>query len=669
MRFWPQIPGVAARTWFGFFLILQAKILFAANPVQVKDLHYGEILFSFYQQDYFSSIVHTMVELKLQDSSAGSALGRIPYHRDEAELLLGGLNLSYGQHRRAAEIFQNILASNPDAELRNRVWYFIGKLAYERGQYAEAENALRQIDAETVADLLPEQQLLLAQVLIRRERFLDAAAILEAWKGPADLTGYAVYNRGVALVRGGEIEQGVAVLDTLGQSDIPTGELYSLKDKTNLGLGFRLLREGEPEKSKPFLERVRLEGPFSNKALLGLGWAETEQKNYRRALVPWQELGERNLADFAVLESRVAVPYAYAKLQLHGRAVDGYKDALDAYEVEMERIENAIQAAKTGELIQNLLAQTRQANPNDPEAKDVAPPNEQTRYFVSLLSGHSFRRALRNYRELQFLQANLDSWQKGVAAFGDILATRKQAYEEALPRIRDVYAKLDLERLYSQRDRVAQKLQVILDSEDTLAAASVGQQQVYARLDAIEEKLEDLPPSPDTDDAWDKLQLLKGLVLWQLTYDYPDQQWKLRKSLKQTDAALRRTEKLIQGVEGARVVVPSSFNGYSQRTSGMQARVNELRDKIRNILTAQDQYLRRLAIAVLENYRARLATYVLQARFGLAQNYDQLATSDQFGEAVSNREAEDAAVEMDSESTGEAESEQEASGEPEETEQ
>ena len=40
---------------------------------------------------------------------------------------------------------------------------------------------------------------------------------------------------------------------------------------------------------------MRLEGPFSNKALLGVGWADAEMDNYQRALVPWMELRSRDL--------------------------------------------------------------------------------------------------------------------------------------------------------------------------------------------------------------------------------------------------------------------------------------------------------------------------------------------------------------------------------------
>ena len=57
-------------------------------------------------------------------------------------------------------------------------------------------------------------------------------------------------------------------------------ELAALRDKANVALGYAWLQASHPVEAKPSLERVRLTGPFSNKALLGVGWSDAETKNY-----------------------------------------------------------------------------------------------------------------------------------------------------------------------------------------------------------------------------------------------------------------------------------------------------------------------------------------------------------------------------------------------------
>ena len=51
---------------------------------------------------------------------AARAANRVPHHDAESQLLLGGLYLSYGQHRQAATIFERLLADDPAAAVRDR---------------------------------------------------------------------------------------------------------------------------------------------------------------------------------------------------------------------------------------------------------------------------------------------------------------------------------------------------------------------------------------------------------------------------------------------------------------------------------------------------------------------------------------------------------------------
>ena len=92
----------------------------------------------------------------------------------------------------------------------------------------------------------------------------------------------------------------------------------ALRDKANLAIGYARLQAGEPEAARAALERVRLSGPQSSKALLGAGWADAAAKQFEAALLPWQELQGRNLLDAAVQESYLAVPYAIRRARRDG---------------------------------------------------------------------------------------------------------------------------------------------------------------------------------------------------------------------------------------------------------------------------------------------------------------------------------------------------------------
>ena len=157
------------------------------------------------------------------------------------------------------------------------------------------------------------------------------------------------------MVRSGQVNAAAGLLDELGELDPLNEEMSSLRDKANLALGYAYLQDGQPQAAKVPLNRVRLEGPFSNKALLGVGWADAEVNNYQRALVPWMELRNRDLLDSAVQESMLAIPYAMAKLDSISQAADHYLNAIEAFYEESHRIDAAIGKIQSGELMNSFI--------------------------------------------------------------------------------------------------------------------------------------------------------------------------------------------------------------------------------------------------------------------------------------------------------------------------
>ncbi|NOR65891.1 MAG: tetratricopeptide repeat protein [Woeseiaceae bacterium] len=292
------------------------------DPIVVKDPHYGEVLFFYYQEDYFPAIVRLL---------AAQSQSQLSDHADQADLLLGGLLLSYGHHLEAASIFERLLADNVNIEIRDRTWFFLAKIWLQRGYTDNAQTALSNLSEDLPDNLWREAQMLQSQLFINSGQYERAIELLQQWEGETEWASYAKFNLGVALVRNGQVDAAADILDELGDLNPFNEELTSLRDKANLALGYSLLQDGQPLAAKGPLQRVRLEGPFSNKALLGVGWADAEVENYRRALVPWMELRGRDLLDSAVQESMLAIPYALAKLDSISQAADHYVNAIEAF--------------------------------------------------------------------------------------------------------------------------------------------------------------------------------------------------------------------------------------------------------------------------------------------------------------------------------------------------
>jgi hypothetical protein len=586
--------------------------------IVVQDLAYGEVLFDFFQEDYFDALTRLL---------AAEQRGEIPHHQAEAEVMLGGLYLSYGEHRLAGEIFERVLAKSVDPELNDRCWFFLAKIWHERGYQAEAEAALGRITGALPQELEPERQMLTAQVLMDQGRFADALTALESWKKPGDAwIGYAKYNIGVALVRLGQIEDGARVLDEVGKLEPKTPQLAALRDKANVALGYAWLQASRPVEAKPSLERVRLEGPFSNKALLGVGWSDAATQNYRGALAPWLALRDRDLLDSAVQESLLAVPYAYAQLGADKQAADRYAEAIDAFGAEIGRLTTSIDAIEHGELITELLGDHADAA-GDASGwywrLEKVPDTIESRYLYELMASNKFQEALKNYRDLLYLNRNLDHWQQSLGAFDNILDTRQRAYQQRLPQIDESLASVDLDAMLSHRVELESRVQEIERSEDAVALGTEDQQKDWRKLTDMETVLARLPNDAESDELRTKQSFLKGVLEWDLQRDYKARLWAEKKSLGDLDRQLREAQRRHHQVQGARDDWPEKFAALTARIEALKPRVAGMQTFAQAALAKEQGFIQAVAVDELKAQRDRLNTYMIQARFALASIYDR----------------------------------------------
>ena len=588
--------------------------------IVVQDLAYGEVLFEFFQEDYFNALTRLL---------AAQQRNEIPHHAAESELMLGGLYLSYGEHRLAGEIFERVLAQSVEPALHDRAWFFLAKIWYQRGYLPEAEAALARITGELPEEIEPQRHMLNAQVLMDQGRFAEALTVLEAWKRPSDTwIGYAKYNIGVSLVRLGQVEEGARVLDEVGQLDLENPAFAALRDKANVALGYAWLQASRPVEAKPSLQRVRLEGPFSNKALLGVGWSDAEASNYEGALAPWLELRDRSLLDSAVQESLLAVPYAFAQLGADAQAADHYNDAITAFNGEIARLTSSIEAIEKGELITELLGRHADST-NDATGwywrLEKVPDTVETRYLYELMASNRFQEGLKNYRDLLYLNRNLDHWVESLGAFDDILDTRERAYQQRLPAIDDSLSSVDLDAMLAHRVELESRLQAIERTEDVVALGTEKEQETWRTVTEMEPLIARLPDDAASDEIRVKQRFLKGLLMWDLRRDYKARLWAEKKSLADLDRQLREAQRRHHEVESARNDWPEKFVELTARIEGLRPRVAGMQGEAQAALLKQQLFLQDVAVAELKAQRERLSTYMIQARFALASIYDRAA--------------------------------------------
>jgi tetratricopeptide (TPR) repeat protein len=568
----------------------------AADP-RVRTAHYLDR-----DDRHFSALV----ELRLLDPADDP--GRMPA---EYQWRLAENYLAFGMRDRAEAVYRQLAAASADPLLIARARLRLAEFEYERGYLAEARATLYRMRESLPSTVIEDWQDLLSRVLLAEGRYSEAVEVISDLDNARKQSFYTRYNLAVALINDGRAPQGQTVLDRVGRMTPTTKEELALRDRANLSLGWHFLQSQQGGTAKPVFSRVRVEGPFSNRALLGLGWAELapqgarvlraevgdeaqteaspfstfstlgvllrpgfmeddvfkraglrnfrfskvkqgEEEALRKALVPWVELISRDPMDPAVLEAWLAIPFSLDRLGAHTQALQYYEKAVETLEVSRKRMDEAIVSIRQGRMVETIVRREVDSEAGwDWKLLDL-PDAPETYFLQSLLAEHRFQEALKNYRDLRLMSRNLDTWEQRL----NTIETQLSDDKRPAPAAGDLLARARQDWVEPWRG-----LKIRLRNETSLAAPGSYQQSL-------------VPPS----------STMAELTLAPL---------------------------------------PEKFVGGYESAQKLRARLANLRGLVSNASDEQSRLLQAMATKELEGQKKQIERYLVEARFALARLYDR----------------------------------------------
>ncbi|NKF23777.1 tetratricopeptide repeat protein [Solimonas marina] len=534
----------------------------------------------------------------------------------EFEWELADNYLGFGMRDRAEALYRNLAAIDPDPEKVGEAYLRLAELDFERGYNAEARATLYRIREKLPKDLISQWVDLMSRVMMADGQYSEAAGLLQKRKSDASIDDFMRYNLGIALINSGQPTPGQTQLDDVGKMRPLTEDDLALRDRANLTLGWQFLQAQQAATAKPVLSRVRVEGPFSNRALLGLGWAQLSpqgsrnekdlsrdegawekaqtsisllgvlirrgyldhdvfdntgmssfrrdnrnpetQAAMRRALVPWLELTKRDPMDPAVQEAWLAIAYTLDQLGAHTEALQYYEKAVGVLEDARKRMDAAVRSIKQGRMVETIVRRDIDTGSGwDWKLRDL-PDAPETYFLQDLLATHRFQEALKNYRDLRMLTRNVETWRNKLASIQhDYLSTAREPGDaDALLR----RALRDAEPAYAGT-------RVTLGLATHLAAP--GTYDVRAPVVRAP-----VPPL-------------------------------------------------------ALAAPPTRFNGPYERAEALQSRVNNLLEQLTAAGRDQAQLLQDMSLQELDGQQRQIERYLIEARFALARLYDRAQQGEQ----------------------------------------
>ena len=595
-------------------------------PEELADLYFGETLFYAFQEDWFDAIARLDTELAQHHGLDQPELDSLFQHIGLAEFAVGDFELAYRMHQRAGRAITAVINGNVAAETRNEAIFRLARIYFQKDQPVNALHALERITGDVPAAIRDDLAFLRSQVLMATGRFAEAATILTELEDVKDLQGFVGYNLGIALIRDGQEQEGRRQLELSGQLMSDNSLTLAIRDKANLVLGDMLLKEEDYAGAKLVLDRVRLEGAFSNRALLGSGWADASVENFEQALVPWSLLVGREVTDLAVQEAMLAVPYAYGKLGIYGKAALMYGSALGSFKTEIARLGASIKSIREGKFLSALKREELKQDSAWVVKLRELPEAPETYYLLELMAAHDFQESLKNYLDLEQLRRKLERWTEDLDAFEEIIAMRRAYYQPLLPELDAKFRLLDTQmRLrLEQRERIEQRLQAMLVAPRPDYLATAEERIFGAKIARLEQALN--PGNPAiTAAAEARLRRLRGILDWNIYTDYDRRQTEAHTNLYALNRVIERLNRQYSSFVRIRQVATQSYQGYAETIRRQRIRIAAAKQQVTMLLARQGHLLEAMAVNELVGRRERLEAFQVKARFAMADSFDRAA--------------------------------------------
>lgn len=587
---------------------------------EASEVVLGETFYAYNLGDNFTALSNILL---------AKAMGRIGDDVTTSELMLGDLYTSFGMPEEADNVFAYLSTRDIRSQTRNETLFRQGRLQYRQGNYFEAERILNVPMDSKMSPLETERRVMLANVLMTRNAFTEARSVLSPITLDNPMGAYATYNIGVSHLRASQAPEGKQMLEQVMNLPVSDTETNALKDRAALALGYDYLQLQQPDKAREALVNVRLKGPFSNNAILALGWANYERKDYKLALAYWLELLTRNTADPLVQEAMLLAPRAYEALQANQQALYGYKLAAATLTGQLEVLEKLERDIATPGWLDRLSPTALSDRFADPIAvPDTLVPGDPVivAQLYNLFSSHPFNEGYQQYEQLKRLRALLDQRSSDLRALRDASTFMRKRQAE-LPAI--------AARVDATRDRLTQVAErfPILDKRARQAAnnpgaaagAPVGLKTLERqfKLQQIETALNRQPDNPAANALRDRLALLKALVLMENASKGAPSQEQVYADLASSERQLRLLQLRMEAVQQLLADNRKMSDADNDaRIKAMESRLQTSYQALDRALEEYRGYLNQLAVDQLEDRRNRINSDIAEAHLSIARLQD-----------------------------------------------
>ncbi|QKK12108.1 MAG: hypothetical protein HND59_11470 [Pseudomonadota bacterium] len=298
------------------------------------------------------------------------------------------------------------------------------------------------------------------------------------------------------------------------------------------------------------------------------------------------------------------------------RAARVYEQAVEIYQEERNALTEAIAETDDPEWLLQVGLLTR-------SSLSGGGAGFEHHWLPRLIASNTFQEAWKNYRDLLQLEQSLSRWQQSLNAYQTMLTERKARFDLVVPQIEKRLAGLDPNELHERRKALQTALLDVIETRAVWRLATAAEKGIQREIEALAARVEKLSPSSEKAAFADRVRRLQGLHYWQVHAAFPQRRWQATRAVDELDAPLAQMGKRIGTLRGARAFARLRIGDLEERIHRAQTRIVQYRPRLAQTLVRQRERVKQLAQRELTAQQAQIDSYLLQARYALAQLYDR----------------------------------------------
>lgn len=600
----------------------------AAAPVAppVEELTYGTVLYAYYQDDYQTALLNTMI---------AEEQGRQGENPLRFQLAKGSFAFNDGMYHMAETVFAQVDPAELTELDRLRLSFHLARELYRRRDWPRLETELAKVALGKTwlgrAKFHPEVEFMRAEVATTKGEFAAATALLQRLDEDDALRAYGLYNLGVAQNEAGGLADAEATFSSLAQMPADNDETYDLIQRSKLAIAYLKKNQGKTAEAEAVLEALPVGGRYRDVALATYGGLAMNTENYELAARIWLTLQNQDYWNPSTATARLGFPTSLEKVASMDMALTQYRTAEQSFEARLTKLNQLSTEASDPTWVRGLLNVFSTPNTRDGEAANIVIEQWQQRLghtdWLEWLSAEDVHEVLGDWRLLNEEKAWLDLLPERMATLEEVGGERRRRSAQA----RQV---LDAEGLLDRREQVVQEMEVLRekialvdatqpgrDKTWMLALANSEERKLLEKLDRMRNTLDRAGDVRDRARTLSRIDRIEGMVFWDIADNRSQRVRNVQKSLTEGRAVLDDIETRVDRVERAEGVF---IAGTETNYMSFVDRAHVLTARIDNAIADREEVLANEIRRGMQRESQQVEQYLLATRIAIARATDML---------------------------------------------